>query len=209
MNLNNICEKLAADLGLDAEVLKEHAAEDTIGGWEESKGSKSNWPIGSIHPVEGQIVYALIRAMRPDVVVEFGVAGGCSSKHILHALVKNRKGKLYSADPAPAPLIKRFTEAEKKRWVLLKDKGQDAKLPAQADIVIEDTYHTIESTAELCEVAKTLNPRLILVHDAEHYLVGKAVNQGIHQAGLYSVKSFLPDGSACGYAYWVGSHEPI
>jgi hypothetical protein len=203
--MNAILEMLAIDLQLDVDELKSYAAEDNIGGWEEGKGSDNPWPIGSIHPVEGQIIYALIRAMRPDVVVEFGVAAGCSSKHILKALVKNRKGKLFSYDPVAAPLVKRFTDAENKRWKLVRMRGEDAILPA-AEIVVEDTDHTIESTSALCEAALNCEPRLILAHDAEHFLVGEAVKAGMLDAGLSPLKTFTPNGSACGYGYWVNDN---
>jgi hypothetical protein len=173
MKLEKILPKLALDTGIDADELIAYAKEDKEGGWEEKLAHDSSWPIGSIHPDEGKILYALIRAMRPSVVVEFGVASGCSSKHILKALVKNKKGKLYSYDPVAAPLVKRFTAAENKRWVVTREKGQMTKLPSYAEIVVEDTYHTVNSTFELCEL------------------------------GLLPIKTVRPEESACGYGYWV------
>jgi predicted O-methyltransferase YrrM len=43
-------------------------------------------------------LYVLARALKPDVVVETGVASGVSSAHWLRALARNDKGKLYSID---------------------------------------------------------------------------------------------------------------
>jgi hypothetical protein len=43
-------------------------------------------------------LYVLARALKPEVVVETGVASGVSSAHWLRALALNGKGKLYSID---------------------------------------------------------------------------------------------------------------
>jgi predicted O-methyltransferase YrrM len=43
-------------------------------------------------------LYLLVRAARPRVVVDTGVLYGASSAHILAALVRNGRGKLYSID---------------------------------------------------------------------------------------------------------------
>jgi hypothetical protein len=46
----------------------------------------------------GPELYAVVRAIRPLVVVETGVASGVSSAHILRALAANGTGTLYSID---------------------------------------------------------------------------------------------------------------
>ena len=43
-------------------------------------------------------IYSLIRLLKPDKVVETGVANGHSTFFILNAILKNGKGKLYSID---------------------------------------------------------------------------------------------------------------
>jgi predicted O-methyltransferase YrrM len=43
-------------------------------------------------------VYAIVRAFKPRVIVETGVASGLSSAHILRAIAKNGTGTLYSID---------------------------------------------------------------------------------------------------------------
>ena len=42
----------------------------------------------------GRFVYAVVRASRPDVVIETGVATGVTSAHILAALADNEHGEL-------------------------------------------------------------------------------------------------------------------
>lgn len=46
-------------------------------------------------------LYALVRGLRPSVVLETGVEIGATSALILTALEKNQKGKLYSLDISP------------------------------------------------------------------------------------------------------------
>lgn len=43
-------------------------------------------------------LYAVVRAAKPEVMVETGVASGMSSAHILRALARNGSGALYSLD---------------------------------------------------------------------------------------------------------------
>lgn len=47
---------------------------------------------------EAPVVYALVRLLRPRVLVETGVADGFTTSHILQALEDNGVGKLYSVD---------------------------------------------------------------------------------------------------------------
>jgi len=53
---------------------------------------------GSIHPAEGALLYALVRALAPDVIVETGTANGSSTAYILAALHANGAGRLVSVD---------------------------------------------------------------------------------------------------------------
>jgi hypothetical protein len=43
-------------------------------------------------------LYAIVRLLRPAVVVEAGVSSGVSSAHFLAGLARNRKGRLFSID---------------------------------------------------------------------------------------------------------------
>jgi len=53
---------------------------------------------GSISYEAGILLYAMVRALKPEVVVETGVANGVSSSFILKALDRNSRGRLYSID---------------------------------------------------------------------------------------------------------------
>jgi len=45
-----------------------------------------------------EILYSIVRHLRPDVVVETGVGGGLSSAFLLKGLQDNQRGRLYSID---------------------------------------------------------------------------------------------------------------
>ena len=56
--------------------------------------------MGEVGYSYGEVVelYALVRAARPRIIVETGVASGQSSMHLLRAIAANGFGKLYSID---------------------------------------------------------------------------------------------------------------
>jgi predicted O-methyltransferase YrrM len=43
-------------------------------------------------------IYVIIRALKPNIIVETGVANGASSFYLLLALKRNKKGHLFSID---------------------------------------------------------------------------------------------------------------
>ncbi|ABD89039.1 O-methyltransferase [Rhodopseudomonas palustris] len=52
----------------------------------------------SCPPETGRSLYALVRAIRPKVVVEFGTAHGFSTLHIAAALRDNGEGRIYGSE---------------------------------------------------------------------------------------------------------------
>jgi methyltransferase family protein len=53
----------------------------------------------------GELVYGLVRAAEPDVVIETGVATGVTSAYVLAALEDNGGGELHSVDLPPADMV--------------------------------------------------------------------------------------------------------
>jgi predicted O-methyltransferase YrrM len=99
-------------------------------------------------------LYVLCRTLKPNVVVETGVASGMSSSFILRALDKNAKGKLYSID------VPWHTVETKSGWIIpdrLRDRWDltlgktSEKLPpllekiAPVDVFFHDSAHTYEN----------------------------------------------------------------
>ena len=98
-------------------------------------------------------VYAIIRLLKPDLVVETGVGEiGMSSTYILTALEDNNKGHLYSIDPDKFYLLYGYhigsgiPENLRKRHTIIKDISQTALEPllrkiGQIDVFLHDGDH--------------------------------------------------------------------
>lgn len=126
------------------------------------------------------VQYAAVRALRPDLVVETGVASGVSSAYILLALKQNQKGTLHSieiGDPAYLPTDKEpgwiVPEWLRTRWHMhIGDVA--AVLPGllrelgKVDMFIHDSSHTYEQMKFEFELARPHIRRdgLILADDA-------------------------------------------
>ena len=113
-----------------------------------------------VSPLRGPIVYVCVRILKPDVMVETGVASGSSSVYILHAMELNRKGFLYSIDlpnvdkGASVPKDKQtgwlVSFELRHRWKLIFGRSQD-ELPIllkelrSIDAFLHDSEHTYEN----------------------------------------------------------------
>ena len=80
MQLHDALRAIAQQFDLPGHELIAYAAEDPHDGWDLGKGS---WVSGSVWTVEGKVLYAMVRALKPQEVIEFGTAQGCSSTHIV------------------------------------------------------------------------------------------------------------------------------
>ncbi|MFC1521128.1 class I SAM-dependent methyltransferase [Elusimicrobiota bacterium] len=65
-----------------------------------SRFESVNFPMhaGMLSPLQAPALYVICRALRPQVVLETGVASGSSTTFILKALEVNKEGVLYSID---------------------------------------------------------------------------------------------------------------
>lgn len=202
--LNQALVAIAGDLNVDPAQMIAFAAEDSIGGYNIVPW-QSRWPQGSMYDVEGQMLYAMVRAMQPLMIVEIGVWHGCSTTHLLAALAKNQKGKLVSFDlngiQGNGP-----PEKLRDRWEF---HHQDAdygmkEIAERIDMVFEDGFHERKETEKTLRIAMTaLNPRLLTVHDSEHPGVGENVKGALHAVYGNKWKSVLVPPSDCGLAWAV------
>jgi predicted O-methyltransferase YrrM len=136
---------------------------------------KTGYKWKDIDPL-GIVVYAVIRSIKPRVVVETGVQSGISSLYILRALQINGSGLLYSID-LPDREPERVGEAVpnnlRQNWhlflgdskVLLPRGFEEIKMPV--NIFLHDSLHTYEHMLfefECC--LKYLDKRgIIISHD--------------------------------------------
>lgn len=220
MNRNEVLTLLAAQIKADPTELIAYADEDTIGGYHWNP-ALATWKQGSLFEVEGQTLYAIIRHLKPEKVVEIGGWAGCSGAHLAAAVIKNGFGHVYSVDNEVggqshgADLQPEFQDVV----TLVAANGEDW-LAEQEDqslgFVFEDASHSTELVALLSRLAlRKLAPGGILAnHDAAHdfaYIgggaivnssVGREVRDGLAEANAF-FKVYLAEPSDCGLAVTV------
>jgi hypothetical protein len=101
----------------------------------------------------GELLYALIRGLRPEVVIETGVAHGITSAYILAGLSDNGIGELHSIDLPTRAMIRSglvgaaVPDELRGRW----------------------TYHWAPSSRELPSLLEKFGSRLgLFIHDSDH-----------------------------------------
>jgi hypothetical protein len=124
-----------------------------------------------------RLCYVACRALRPETVVETGVAYGVTTTFVLTALERNGRGQLHSIDLPPLAanaddLVGRLVPEElKSRWTLHRGASRRV-LPAllarlgAVDVFIHDSLHTSRNMAFELELAQRHRaPRFALVAD--------------------------------------------
>ena len=129
----------------------------------------------------GQVAWCLARHLRPQRIVETGVARGLTTRVLLEALERNGRGRLWSIDLPP--LLERGLAQETgaavperlhARWTLLR--GSSRKLLpglvadlSQIDVFVHDSMHTARNLRfELEHVWPALAPGgAMLIDDVE------------------------------------------
>lgn len=208
MNIEDAVIDIARNFGFDEQELIQYIYLDTVGGWDRDAG---RWPVGSIWSVEGRILYAITRALKPDFVLEVGTHHGCSATHFAEAVKANGKGRVIGLDPSGAagdmipPALYQYIQIINTRW-----QDMDGLFPEGVGIVFEDADHSPETTADVWRTAAELLPAgsVIVSHDAMHYVVGAAIREGIQRSGVTGVRYYpvqmgpTPSQDLCGLAVW-------
>lgn len=212
IQLNDALSKLATLLDLNADDLIQYAASDTIGGYSPVSG-QSLWPIGSIFDVEGRVLFAVVRAMKPLNVFNLGVYHGASVAHIAAALKANGnpKARVYAVDREPVdtsaiaedllPYVK-FVESDAAAFL-------QERWPAKVSVIFEDLQHEEEPTREVWEILKSkLNiGGIAIAHDYAHPLVGPAMQAALEGAEIDGGLPLLISPSDCGLYCWRQSSD--
>lgn len=198
MNRDDALRQIAAAAGLNADELVGYANEDAVGGRDTGA-----WAGMSTFEAEGQVLYALIRALKPTQVVEVGVDSGGTSTHILTALDRNDDGQLYSVDINPEVGAK-VPAGLRNRWTLRIEDALTVDLPDRADVIFEDGSHELVFTREILTRLKALNPRVILSHDYyTHETYGGFYVKEAFDAVLPGGFGVKIDGAFTGLGVWV------
>lgn len=203
--LNDVLYLLAAQLHLEGSELIQYAAEDTLGGYH-SNAALARWHVGSIWGSEGQILYALTRALKPELIVEVGGYLGCSASHFAAACKANGKGSVVSVDSGRAGAAHgKDIPAGLRSYVQLVTSTGEEWLAKQDDnsigLLFEDAMHDVEGVAAISRLAMDkLEPGGLLInHDASHPAVGGAIREGLRIAAV-DFRVFCTEESDCGVA---------
>jgi predicted O-methyltransferase YrrM len=200
MNLNEALARIAPSLDTSLSALITYADEDTIGGFHPDPAQRQ-WDLGSMWSVECQFIYAVIRALRPERVLEIGVGNGCTTTHILTALARNGTGTLTSVDPHPYN-TDNIPLALRDRWTHIPADGVEwlDNNIEHFDVAIEDAMHSYEMTYALLDNLRDV--RTVISHDAMHATVGATVRRAWSDTfGAYMTALIEP--ADCGLAWRV------
>ena len=126
-------------------------------GREKFPSKKKPYPIDySIRNDSRLFLYGLCKIMKPDVVVETGIAYGQSSSYILQALKENNNGILYSIDNIFRPweslemIGNAIPQNIRKRWKLIVGSSvvkleETLRSKKTIDVFLHDSLHTYKN----------------------------------------------------------------
>jgi hypothetical protein len=116
--------------------------------------------LGPIQREEALFLYALARVIRPQVVVEFGVAYGDSARVWLEAGVP----LVIGFDPWSTPQATAVQQQYGERFRYLHQPMQLAEFEEQADIIFFDAAHDLAANIQAYNRLRHI-PAMIAVHD--------------------------------------------
>lgn len=116
-----------------------------------------------MHPI---VYYAVIRLVQPDVLVETGVCDGFSSRFILLALEKNRRGVLHSIDLPNQDVPVDAQAVSRQKDVLPTERETGWLVPSS----LRDRWHLHLGDAKevLPKLLQKLGPIDVFIHDSLH-----------------------------------------
>jgi len=158
VQLVDVLERLSGLNGLHQDSIRAEAAEIETQ-VKERMGSLTDAPIAHIHSADfalARLCYAAVRVLKPNTVLETGVAYGVTSAFILEALERNGKGTLHSVDLPPlGPNVDRYVgilirDAVRGRWKLTRGVSKRVlpgilKSLGTVDLFVHDSLHTYKN----------------------------------------------------------------
>lgn len=146
----------------------------------------------AIVPEEGELLYALVRAIKPKVCVETGTHKGLSTHYIAQALHDNGEGHLYTCDPFDYEQETTHQQSSLKDWfTYYRMRGVDLVPPTPIDFFFCDGFHEKEHVlGEIEHFFPALSKNaLVVFHDCDDIPESweKMVNGAIQEKGLKTV----------------------
>lgn len=199
--LNTNLQQIADDFGLDASALIRYAKED------KRKGNHEGNPHGTSYGIEGQLLYALVRELKPKRILEIGTYQGGGTSHLAAACKANGVGEVVTVDIWEG--AGQHVEKEVLDIVTIVHSNIDYYLPLinePFDFIFEDGEHAEGQVHNIYKyLPKILNPGgYILSHDIAMDGVGDYIRNGIQKGGisLEQIKVYITHPSPCGLSMY-------
>jgi predicted O-methyltransferase YrrM len=153
-----VLEAISALWDVDALALAEEYRRSDVARWyhkrlRQLRATLGKARLGTSDSFACEVLYVLVRAARPNIVVETGVLYGASSCHILAALDANDAGELHSIDlgtsPGEPPHDYLVRPDLMRRWDYIEGEIRRELPPllaqlGQIDMFYHDSLHTFE-----------------------------------------------------------------
>lgn len=172
------------DLEYVSALYREYAGDLAVVGkqqraYAESMGSRMT---PQLDDLEAEITYLLLRATRPEVVMELGTFHGWSTSWILSALRDNGAGRLHSFDRIDNVVRNVPEELADGRWTFVQGDIKETldRVPADTGYLFVDAAHTSRFARWYLE---HLFPRVpsgipVSVHDVYHFRATLPLHEG-------------------------------
>lgn len=169
-------------------------ARATLSSWRTLSWDTTNETASGVTAGEGQLLYGLARALRPDTLIEVGTSYGHGTLHLAAAVRDNGTGHVYTVEIdagrreaaavniADAGLSHHVTQA-------------DAIPSIPADFVFLDAGHTADDLRQYLRAIDLKPGAVVVIHDAA--FMGHATE--IAREGGFNIVH-LPTDSMCGTA---------
>lgn len=195
--LNKNLKQIASDYGLDGAAMVRYAKEDT------RKGNAEGNKYGTSFGIEGKLLYALVRELKPARILEIGTYHGGGANHLAAACRKNGMGQVVTVDIWPG--AGQHIEEENRKFVTVIHENIDFYLPKitpRFDFIFEDAEHAEGQVHNIYAALPQILNRggFILSHDISMDGVGDFIRNGMKKGGvdLADVNVYVTPPSPCG-----------
>ena len=155
---------------------------------------------GSVQPGEAWLLYGLVRALRPERILEIGTGYGFSTLHLVQAVKDNGRGKIWTVE------IRADRQEEARRWVraakleskvvFLASVPTPEELPTVDFLFLDAVHNAVAVSLYLSLVKARLTANAVIVaHDGSY---DDHARQGMALAGMRGWQPLVLSGTSRG-----------
>ena len=155
---------------------------------------------GSVQPGEAWLLYGLVRALRPERILEIGTGYGFSTLHLAQAIKENDRGRVWTVE------VRADRQAEARRWVraakleglvtFLASVPTPEELPTVDFLFLDAVHNAVAVSLYLSLVKPRLTANAVVVaHDGNY---DDHARQGMALAGMKGWQSLVLPGTSRG-----------